>query len=195
MKIILASTSPRRQELLGLAHISFDVLDVQINETQYPHETPSDYITRMVLQKAQEACLHVKQSALILTADTIGVLDDNILTKPNNKADAFAMWTAMSGRTHEIWTAVQATLVKDGQTAWQQSTLDKTIVQFLPISQSMMEYYWQTGEPCDKAGAYAIQGFGATWVCSITGNYSNVVGLPLPSVLRLIELAKRAYYG
>lgn len=111
--LILASTSPRRHELLTQLQIPFTVKSVQIDERFYPHESPHDYIMRMVKTKAEKACADVS-SAIVITADTIGVAEDEILTKPADKAHAFAMWDKLSDNTHEIWTAVCASIVKDG---------------------------------------------------------------------------------
>lgn len=194
MNIVLASTSPRRQDLLRLAHIEFDVLAVAVDERAHQDETALAYIERMVLAKSQAACAKLSTSTptLVLTADTIGVLDGVVLTKPNNRQDAFDMWRRMSGRTHSVWTAVQGVLLVAGEVVWQGQKRECTEVTFLPLSDEMMAYYWQTGEPQDKAGAYGIQGFGATWVQKIDGDYSNVVGLPLPATLALINGAQAA---
>lgn len=190
MNIILASTSPRRSELLRLARLDFSTLAVNIDERYLPNESPTDYICRMVKDKMQGAIslIHTNSSTLILTADTIGVLPDGqILIKPTGKADAFAMWAKMSDTTHQVWTAVKACLLIDQKIVWQDDILQKTEVQFIPLTPQKMDDYWATGEPADKAGAYAIQGFGASWVKAINGSYSNVVGLPLAETVALIE--------
>lgn len=189
--LILASTSARRHELLKLLDVNFDVMAVHIDETWQMGEHAQDYILRMVDTKSAHAAQMVEVSAaLVLTADTIGVLPDNeVLTKPSDKQDAFRMWHKLSGNLHEVWTAVKANVVVDGQIVWQKSTINKTIVHFAKMSKQDMENYWQTGEPIDKAGAYAIQGKGARFVQAIDGNYTNVVGLPLPDVVRLIDNA------
>lgn len=192
MNILLASTSPRRSKLLSCANIKFDTLAVNTDERYLPQELPTDYICRMTRQKMQSAMatLTTKTPTLILTADTIGVLNGQILTKPTDKADAFRMWSLMSGTTHEVWTAVQACLLVDNQVVFDEQILQKTEVKFIVLNENKMEYYWATGEPADKAGAYAIQGFGATWVDTILGSYSNVVGLPLAQVMQVIENAQ-----
>lgn len=189
MPLILASTSPRRADLLTLAHIAFDTLAVEVDETWQNNESATDYIARMVSDKAIKAgeCLKSRPSCLVLTADTIGVLDGQVLTKPKDKADAFLMWHALSDRTHEVWTAVQASVISKGVIIKKQQIVCKTSVTFIKLTLDDMAYYWQTGEPCDKAGGYAIQGYGATWIRSITGSYSNVVGLPLAQTLSLIK--------
>lgn len=197
INIVLASTSPRRADLLRLARIDFDVLAVAIDETLAQGESPNAYILRMAEQKAQAAFNELSSSAsaipqLILAADTIGVLPSGqVLTKPKDQQDAFAMWQAMSGTWHEVWTAVSAILLKDGQKIWQSTIKVATKVHFVVLDEAMMADYWAMGEPQDKAGGYAIQGFGATWVRGIDGDYSNVVGLPLTATLALIKTAKQ----
>ncbi|WP_019671630.1 Maf family protein [Psychrobacter lutiphocae] len=228
MDIILASTSPRRHQLLSLADINFVTLAVDVDETILADERPQDYIVRMVQTKAQQACQlllcrynEVSQTQsnqnsqsdqkshqaklshqtsqsedkqecqyLIITADTIGVLADgqSILVKPVDKTDAFAMWQQMSGTEHSIWTAVQLTLVTDGgDVVCQKNLLEKTSVKFIALDEAEMQVYWETGEPQDKAGGYAIQGKGALWVERIEGSYSNVVGLPLAQTVAAIR--------
>lgn len=199
LNIVLASTSPRRAELLKQAHVDFSVLAVAVDESVYLSELPVDYISRMVNAKADAALGALNSddltdnAKLVLTADTIGVLESGqVLTKPVDKADAFAMWHLMSGKAHVVMTAVAARLVVAGRLIWQDEILEKTTVRFRVLTADDMAYYWQTKEPVDKAGAYAIQGFGATWVAGINGDYSNVVGLPLVATLGLIERSKNA---
>ncbi|GAA0318273.1 Maf family protein [Psychrobacter aestuarii] len=205
--LILASGSPRRRELLASAGVDCTVLRVDIDETPSAGELPTDYIARMVSAKAKAAVqalqsdpslLKISETAedtqIVLTADTIGVLPDgrSVLIKPEDKADAFAMWQQMSGVNHQIWTAVQATQVKKAadDTITVTNTvniLEKTDVQFVALDDAMMERYWQSGEPQDKAGGYAIQGGAAAWVARIDGSYTNVVGLPLAQTLTLLQ--------
>lgn len=192
MRIILASTSPRRTDLLKLARIDHTILAVTTDESYQVCESPTEYIVRMVHQKMQQAAALVSVSpALILTADTIGVLSDGqILTKPKDRDDAYAMWRKMSANTHEIWTAVLAQLWVNGDLLWQEQNLCQTQVEFVALNEAQMYAYWQTHEPKDKAGAYAIQGFGAAWVKKINGSYTNVVGLPLSETIQMINSAK-----
>ncbi len=198
MNLILASTSPRRHQLLSLLDIPFTTTSVEIDESILPQETPTDYIERMVQQKTQAFISQCQQqeiltdTSLVLTADTIGVMPNgkDILVKPTDKADAFQMWQKMADNRHYVWTVVQATLLNpQAEILWQQQITEKTCVQFTNINTAEMERYWQTGEPSDKAGGYAIQGKGAVWVKSITGSYSNVVGLPIAETKALIEQA------
>lgn len=197
MNIILASTSPRRQALLALADIKFKTLNIDIDESMLDCETPTEYIIRMANTKNQQAITQLPDNPnsdyLVISADTVGVLNNKILTKPTNKEHAFEMWQTMSDNTHSVWTAVSLSLVRKNiqiQTIWQDDFIEKTQVTFIKLTPQMMRDYWQTGEPIDKAGAYAIQGRGACFVKSICGNYTNVVGLPLPKVIGLIDYAK-----
>lgn len=195
LPIFLASTSPRRHALLNQVNIVHGQLAVAIDETQYPDERPIDYIERMVMQKAVAALAVMHddhQQALVITADTIGVLRSGaVLQKPNDYQEAVAMWQQMSDDQHQVWTAVQVSLVgyQDGQLVLldQQRQTVKTEVDFVKLTEPMMADYWATGEPHDKAGGYAIQGQGAAWVKSIHGSYSNVVGLPLVETIELIN--------
>lgn len=194
MNIILASTSPRRQELLKAAGVDFTVMAVHIDESWQAGESADDYIMRMVNEKFAKACQQPLQGqSLIITADTIGVLPDGrVLTKPTNRSDAYAMWDQMSDIAHEVWTAVCVGVLSDGRVLYQQSMVCRTQVDFVKLTDAMKHAYWQTGEPADKAGAYAIQGGAMAWVKSIRGSYTNVVGLPLAQTLELIEQAKSA---
>mgnify|MGYP000225648539 FL=1 len=195
LPIFLASTSPRRHALLNQVNIVHGQLAVAIDETQYPDERPIDYIERMVMQKAVAALAVMHddhQQALVITADTIGLLRSGaVLQKPNDYQEAVAMWQQMSDGQHQVWTAVQVSLVgyQDGQLVLldQQRQTVKTEVDFVKLTEPMMADYWATGEPHDKAGGYAIQGQGAAWVKSIHGSYSNVVGLPLVETIELIN--------
>ena len=217
MKLILASGSPRRHELLTRAQLDFTVMSVDIDETPHANESPKDYIERMVATKAEAALKELNkelnknlknnqtdlpESIIILTADTIGVLADGktVLVKPDNRKDAYRMWQQMSDNVHEVWTAVQATQVSLSskaandlnhepvlQVVNQQQITERTEVTFIALSTEMMSHYWESGEPADKACGYGIQGLGAAWVSRINGSYTNVVGLPLAQTLALIN--------
>lgn len=213
MDIILASGSPRRRELLTSAQLDFQVISVDIDESVLTNESPQDYIQRMVASKADAAIKQLdlndqhhqpelymsSDSFIMLTADTIGVLPDGktVLVKPEDRAHAYDMWQQMSDNTHQVWTAVQATLViRDHESlvaTWQQQIIERTAVSFVPLTLSMMSDYWDSGEPADKAGAYGIQGLAAAWVTHINGSYTNVVGLPLAQTLALINKASTEY--
>lgn len=214
MTILLASGSPRRRELLDSAQLSFSTLSVDIDETPLANELPTAYIKRMVKDKSVAAVeqlnlqssSHIEEShnfttsepIIILSADTIGVLADGrtVLVKPANRAHAYSMWQQMSDTTHQVWTAVQALKVQPsyddkGITQWQvvaqRQIMESTEVSFVPLTSAMMAQYWESGEPADKAGGYAIQGLAAAWVTYINGSYTNVVGLPLAQTLALID--------
>lgn len=215
MKIILASSSPRRQDLLSLADIEFTTQAVDVDESVLFEEMPQDYIVRMVQAKAEAAAEVIKQCVssnnnstatnleqkqkehyLVITADTIGVLADgvSILVKPTDKTDAFAMWQKMSNTQHAVWTAVQLSVVDSvGKVNHTDNILEKTEVTFIELDNPAMEAYWATGEPTDKAGGYAIQGKGASWVERINGSYSNVVGLPLAQTIAAIKHIKQQF--
>lgn len=191
ISLILASTSPRRKELLSIAGLSFTTLAVDIDETWQAGEAPLEYIRRMIAEKAMAAALESRvllpDLAIILTADTMGVKDGEVLTKPIDQADAYRMWQMLSGSTHEIYTAVQLTLVIGGEITKTKQLIECTEVDFITLTEPVMAEYWQTGEPQDKAGAYAIQGGAMAWVKSIRGSYTNVVGLPLAQVVAALS--------
>lgn len=221
MDILLASGSPRRRELLDSAQINFSVMSVDIDETPLADEPPKAYVQRMIANKAKAVITQLnadyksKQSKLstpfiMLTADTIGVLANGktVLVKPKNRAHAYSMWQQMSDNTHQVWTAVQATVVsfsdkplaaksvetpiKEGRffhAIWQRQIIEQTDVTFIALTQAMMCDYWDSGEPADKAGGYAIQGLAAAWVTRIHGSYTNVVGLPLAQTVALLNEA------
>ena len=215
MDIILASGSPRRRELLKSAQLDFEVISVDINEGPLANESPQHYIQRMITSKATAAIeqlnlAYQKDPALwsslskpfiLLTADTIGVLPDGktVLIKPTDRAHAYWMWQQMSANTHQVWTAVQATQVALGNqsltAAWQEQIIECTEVTFVALTTKMMSDYWESGEPADKAGGYAIQGLAAGWVTHINGSYTNVVGLPLAQTLALIAKAANKHRG
>ena len=216
MDIILASGSPRRRELLERAQLEFSTLSVDVDETKHDDESPTDYIERMVATKAEAAIQQLasrlktdkscfSDSFIILTSDTIGVLADGqtVLVKPVDREHAYSMWQQMSDSVHEVWTAVQATHVSLSskvanssthepvfQIINQQRITERTEVTFIALTAEMMSNYWESGEPADKAGGYGIQGLGAIWVSRINGSYTNVVGLPLPQTLALIQNVK-----
>lgn len=199
MNIVLASTSPRRHELLSRLNLPFNVVSVSVKEGILLGEQPKDYILRMVTTKANAVIESLPkeklllESTLVITADTIGVLADNeILTKPASKQNAFEMWQKMEGTHHFVWTAVQATLIdQTAKVVWSKQIIETTRVYFTQLTEQEMHAYWETGEPCDKAGGYAIQGLAAAWVDRIEGSYTNVVGLPLAQTKALIEQAHK----
>ncbi len=180
MTLFLASTSPRRRELLAQAGIEFSVLDVAIDESQRPNELPTAYVESLAKEKAEAGFVTVEsdENAVVLAADTIVVLEDGILGKPQNKAQAHEMLRSLSGRSHVVMTAFA---IKTHKQVRVQRV--NTTVFFRPLTSKEIEWYWQTGEQLDKAGGYGIQSKGGIFVSSISGSYSAVVGLPLAEVV------------
>jgi septum formation protein len=185
--LILASASPRRRELLTQAGFEFHVHPAHIPEDPIPGEDPITYVTRLAREKA-EAVFQIMvgqpsgPSTIVLGADTTVSLDNHILGKPESPADAARMLRILSGRTHRVITGVA--LVSTHRT---QAVAEVTEVEFLPLSEAQIQSYIATGEPNDKAGAYAIQGRAARWIPRIRGCYFNVVGLPISVVSTLLE--------
>jgi len=174
-QIILASASPRRKELLAQIGISCAVRPVDIDESPRPNEDPIAYVKRIAAEKSA-ACAAVNGLDLpILAADTSVVLDGAIFGKPKEIALGFTMLRALSGKTHQVYTAVSLLSEDRGHS----EAISMTEVSFRVLSEADIAAYWQTGEPHDKAGAYAIQGKGGLFVSSINGSYSGVVGLPI----------------
>ncbi len=184
-RLILASASPRRRELLAQAGFSFEVRPAHIPEDALPEEDPIAYVTRLAREKAQAVFDALADPrAAVLGADTTVTLDNHILGKPEDAADAARMLRLLSGRTHRVITGVAVVSATAAQVA-----AEVTAVRFLSLSDEEIAAYIATGEPMDKAGAYAIQGRAACWIPRIEGCYFNVVGLPLALVSALLEAA------
>ncbi|QQD25006.1 Maf family protein [Venatoribacter cucullus] len=179
--IVLASSSPRRRELLQQIGVPFRIQVQAVDETPRPAELPAAYVARLALEKAR-AVSALNPGAVVLGSDTTGVLADQILVKPEDDADARRMLQAMSGRTHQVLTAVA--LVQDDHETVQ---VVRTDVTFCTLTDAQIDAYIATGEPADKAGAYGIQGLGAVLVAGINGSYSNVVGLPLTETAAMLR--------
>jgi septum formation protein len=175
--LVLASSSPRRAELLRAAGINFTVRAADVDETIKPDELPRDYVLRLSREKARAVA---RGDELTLGADTTVVINGQIAGKPVDAEDAKRMLRALSGRWHEVLTGV--TLARAGKTI---SDIASTRVKFAELSEAEINWYISTGEPMDKAGAYAIQGHASLFVERIEGSYSNVVGLPVQLVYRL----------
>lgn len=180
--LYLASGSPRRRELLTQIGVPFVPLSVAIDETPAPDETPAAYVERLARGKAAAGLASLSdRQAVVLGADTTVVLDGRILGKPGERAEALAMLQALGGREHEVLTAVALAAV--GRSAVR---VVRSRVAFRPLTSAEAEAYWATGEPLDKAGGYAIQGFAAVFVSGLEGSYSAVVGLPLCETAQLL---------
>ena len=181
--LVLASASPRRRELLAQAGFIFQVHPAYIPEDPLPGEDPLAYVIRLARQKAQAAFAEIgAPDAAVLGADTTVTLDNHILGKPEDAADAARMLRLLSGRTHRVITGVALVTASAVEVA-----AETTAVRFLTLSDEEIDAYIATGEPMDKAGAYAIQGRAARWIPRIEGDYFNVVGLPLALVSTLLE--------
>lgn len=181
-RVILASASPRRQELLRLVISDFDVVPSAFDESQVAENlAPADHVLYSSQMKARDVAERYPDS-LVIAADTVVVIDGKILGKPADRSDAARMLRMLGGRTHEVYTGVT---VRKGQT--ERSGSECTCVTFRELADEMVSRYVSSGEPLDKAGAYAIQGRGTVLVSSIEGCYFNVVGLPLFRLSVLLE--------
>ncbi|AHC80990.1 MULTISPECIES: Maf family protein [Pseudomonas] len=179
--LYLASGSPRRRELLTQIGVPFSVVSAPIDETPLPDESAPAYVERLARAKAAAGLACLEGPAVVLGADTAVVLDGRILGKPENREDALAMLADLSGREHQVLTAVA---LSDGQRVHSLCVTSK--VRFRAISAEEAQRYWASGEPADKAGGYAIQGLGAVFVTGLSGSYSAVVGLPLSETAELL---------
>ncbi len=180
--LVLASSSPRRQELLRNAGIAFTARTANVPEVPRPGERPLDYAQRLARDKARAVRQPSTGDELVLGADTIVVVDQHILEKPANPRDATRMLRLLSGRRHQVVTGV--CLVGDG---FEDVRAETTDVTFDQLSEEEIAMYVAHGEPMDKAGAYAIQGIASRWICRLDGCYFNVVGLPVPLVCRMLR--------
>jgi septum formation protein len=179
--LILASASPRRRELLGGLGLRFTVRAVDLDETPRPDEVPEETVLRLAREKA---AAKAHPGELVLAADTVVVIDGELLGKPRDPGDARRMLGRIAGREHTVLTAVA--LEEPGRDR-RICELASSRVRMAPLAPEQVEWYVATGEPLDKAGSYAVQGIGALFVEEIFGNYTNVVGLPLPLTWRLFR--------
>lgn len=186
-RLILASASPRRRELLTQAGYVFDIEAADVDETPRANESPAAYVKRLAEEKAR-AILgrhpHSSMPLVVLGADTTVVCDDEILAKPDDADHAIEMLRKLSGRTHEVLTGIAA--ATHARTI---SAVERTEVVFSEIPAAELDRYCATHEPLDKAGAYGIQGYAARWIPRIDGDYFNVMGLPIARVVKLIDEA------
>lgn len=200
--LYLASQSPRRRELLAQLGLEPESVVIEIDETPEPGESPEDYVLRLARAKAKAGLAAVSaaasevsgrappvtsngrsESPLILAADTAVVCESRILGKPADEMDARRMLQFLAGRAHRVMTAIAT------QGRYEHALMVETCVQMRVVSEEEISAYWQTGEPQDKAGAYAIQGLGAVFIERIQGSYSNVVGLPLFETAAMLKAA------
>jgi nucleoside triphosphate pyrophosphatase len=203
--LYLASQSPRRRELLTQIGVDFQTLTVEVTEQRLADELPAEYVQRLAADKAKAGgelllemasvtssvgdYLPVSSTIPVLGSDTVVVLGDQVLEKPADEAEAVTMLLALSGRPHQVMTAVSFYTPER-----QQTMLSVTDVVFREITELEAHRYWQTGEPCDKAGGYGIQGLGAVFVTEIHGSYTGVVGLPLEQTYLLLDSFGIAYW-
>ncbi|SRR6266498_1213429 len=181
MQIVLASASPRRQELLRNAGIEFVAHPANIEEMRRAEETPHEFAERMAREKASAVC-RLGADGFVLAADTVVVVDRQVLGKPTDREDAVRMLRLLSGRKHNVITAVclRGANFDDVRS-------ETTVVHFSTMTESEICDYVASGEPLDKAGAYGIQGTAARWIAGIEGDYNNVVGLPVDLVKRMLR--------
>ncbi len=210
--LYLASQSPRRREILDQIGVSYQVIPQDIDETALPQESPENYVKRMALEKARAGLVSISNRAnvipsdnslegsqadkcelntinhdCVLGADTIVVLGGQILGKPIDRESYIEMMIALSGRKHLVMSAVAIVGAEDINDEKSCVELSTTEVFFCPLDRKLIERYWDTKEPCDKAGGYGIQGFGAIFVEKIIGSYTGVVGLPIGVLFPLLN--------
>lgn len=178
---MLASASPRRAELLRAAGFDFETLVLDVDESVRAGEHPRDYVRRLASEKAERAMARLDGDGVVIGADTAVVVDGDLLGKPTDEEDAARMLRRLSGRSHEVMTGVclrrcDVELVR----------VETTRVEFAPLTEEEIAWYARSGEGQDKAGAYAIQGLASRFILSLTGSYSNVVGLPVACVYELL---------
>lgn len=185
-QVVLASASPRRRWLLGQLGLPFTVIESDIDEAAFFRKgiTPGEYVVTLALSKAKGVASRFKEPVLVLGADTVVVVDGTILGKPNSAEEAKEMLALLQGRSHEVYTGVA---LVEAVTGRELTAVERTEVTIRALSRNEIEAYVASGEPLDKAGAYAIQGLGATIVSGINGCFYNVVGLPL---VRLASMLK-----
>ncbi len=180
--IILASNSPRRKELLDQIGVQYQVYPVDLDERPLTGEAPLNYVERIAAEKSALAQSRIQTNVPILAADTSVVLEGRIFGKPEYQAEAVEMLQQLSGKTHQVYSALS---LRSMDQHWQ--ALSITEVTFRSLSRKEIETYWHTGEPHDKAGGYAIQGLASIFVTAINGSYSGVMGLPLFETAQLLE--------
>ncbi len=184
-RFILASSSPRRRELLSSIGLDFEVIPSSIPEVHQPGESPEEYVARLSRQKAATIAAE-HPDRWVIGADTTVILGEELLEKPIGVADARRMLAAIAGRTHVVYTGVT---LQNTARGYGDTRVAESEVRMLPLSEREIDWYVATGEPLDKAGAYAVQGVGGMFIESIHGSYSNVVGLPLALLFQMLRKA------
>ena len=184
-KLILASASPRRRELLASIGVDFVVIPSHVPEERGADESPEEYVARLSREKAAEVA-KTHPAEWIIAADTTVLLGEELLEKPRDAADARRMLATIAGQTHIVYTGVTLSHTERGHHETRVTTSE---VRMLDLSENDIAWYVETGEPMDKAGAYAVQGIGSMFIDSIHGSYTNVVGLPLATLFRMLRKA------
>lgn len=182
-KIILASASDRRKDILSQVGISYEVMPSSIDEDAIQADTPAALVEALSAAKAEDIAERLTKNFVIIGADTVVVKDNSILGKPSDEAEAAKMLQMLQGNRHEVYTGVTLISVSPEGKGLIDTFHVRTIVDMIPMTAAQIDAYIKTGEPMDKAGAYGIQGRGAAYIQDIAGNYYNVVGLPISTVL------------
>ncbi|MCP1338709.1 Maf family nucleotide pyrophosphatase [Idiomarina sp. M1R2S28] len=191
MRLLLASSSPRRRELLTLLHRPFDCEVPEIEELRGAHENADDYVTRLAEEKAQAVAQRQQAPCLVIGSDTLISFQGQVLEKPESYEHFSQMMKQLSGQTHQVLTSVSVCYWNGHSVVASETALVTTQVEFAALSQEEIDAYWETGEPHDKAAGYGIQGYGGKFVKRIEGSYFAVVGLPLyetEQLLRMFEM-------
>ena len=191
MRLVLASASPRRSELLRSVGLPFDIVPADIDESTLPGETPSDYVARLSAEKAVVVAEQVDGGVVVVAADTTVDVDGLILEKPIDEPDARRMLRLLSGRTHLVHTGVTVSWFPETRAGGTTTCVVETAVRFVELTDRAIDWYLSTGEHLGKAGAYGIQGAAGAFVERIDGSVTNVIGLPLAETLALIAAAAR----
>jgi septum formation protein len=181
MRLILASSSPRRQELLQRLRLDFEMRPAEIDESRFPDEAPAAYVERVARAKAEAVA---GEGLIVVAADTAVVHEGRIMGKPGHPEEARAMLRLLQGDVHEVFTGLAVTSWEGGPRT--RSTVDMAEVEFLPMTEGEIVRYVETGEPLDKAGGYALQGLGGAYVSKVIGSPFTVVGLPIHLLARLV---------
>lgn len=182
MRIILASTSPRRREILNRLHIKFEVFSPQVEEIRKKNEKVSNFVKRLAREKAKSVQKLTQDDALIIGADTIVYIDQMILGQPRNRNEAFEMLKILSGRTHKVYTGI-CLLYNE----YEVTDYSKSYVTFHEMDNDEIEWYLKTNEFFDKAGSYGVQGYGSLFIKEIKGSYFNVMGFPVDLFYKLLR--------
>ena len=185
LQLILASASPRRRDLLDQVRVRYQAIAADIDESVGTGEDPGVYVQRMAAEKAREIMRRERSELPVLGADTSVIIDHHILGKPADRAEVVELLSLLSGRTHEVWSAV-ALILPGGE---ELAALNVTQVTFAELSASWVDAYIETGDSMDKAGAYGVQGLAAQQITRIDGSYSGVMGLPLYETCQLLRKA------